>query len=335
MSRENLLSLIKFFPETVVSVDSGKVVILNDSTLHLSEDVKGFLKLHALSPEQGKNLQYQNEDHFFKIKIVETSDLGLLFFISDFTEFYLKEKELEQSKHQLANSSKLAALGEMAGGVAHEINNPLQILSLSVEQMRLFLAAKSVNISECDKICDQIESTVDRVNNIVKGMKLISRDGNQDPFEKVDIRDVIKETFSFCKEKFKNNGVRLIFFEEELASHFILGQRVKLSQVVLNLLNNAFDAISKNKTKTIRVSIGQKDGQLVLSISDNGPGVPEELANKVFQPFFTTKEIGKGTGLGLSISKGIIEQHQGMFYLDENNRSKFMIEIPFYNQEEA
>lgn len=330
---DKLRNLIRLFPETVVSFSDNKFVVLNETGVMPSEKMKEFFLLTL--NDALESLNFEEENRFFNIKKVQDEDFGTLFFISDSTNLVLKEKELEQNKYQLVNSSKLAALGEMAGGIAHEINNPLQILSLSVEQVRLLLAAKTVDVNECDKVCDQMESTIDRVNNIVKGMKLISRDGNQDPFEKVDIKHVVKETLSCCKEKFKNNGLRLIVFEEEKENYFVSGQRVRLSQVFLNLLHNAFDATSKNNTRAIRVSIGQSEGNVVVSISDNGPGVPEELLNKIFQPFFTTKEIGKGTGLGLSISKGIVDQHNGKFYLDQENRSKFTIEIPLYQGEEV
>jgi C4-dicarboxylate-specific signal transduction histidine kinase len=231
----------------------------------------------------------------------------------------------------LTNSSKLAALGEMAGGVAHEINNPLQILSLSNEQMRMLLMNDDLNLSrsECEKLCDQMESTIDRVTDIVKGMKLISRDGHQDAYESLNLKEVVEDTLSLCREKFHNHGVKLYFYEDQGINDLVMAQKVRLSQVILNLLNNAFDAIQPNSSKIIRVYLGKtKSDHVSLSVSDNGAGVPEELIDKVFQPFFTTKDIGKGTGLGLSISKGIIEQHNGNFFIDKEDHSKFVIELP-------
>lgn len=326
--KNNLESIIKSLPETLVRSKNNKFEVLKMSKAKFSEEMKEFI-INTFKNTELTHAEFIQDSHFFNIKKVVTNTENVcLYYISDITQDIIKEKELEKNKQQLTNSSKLAALGEMAGGVAHEINNPLQILSLSVEQIRLLLEADKMDVVACEKVCEQMDSTIDRVNNIVKGMKLISRDGGQDPYEEVDIKQVVSETLSFCKEKFKNSGVKLLVYEEDHSSYKVLGQKVRISQVILNLLNNAFDAISKNRNKTIRVSLGHNNDNVIIAISDSGPGVPDELVEKIFQPFFTTKEIGKGTGLGLSISKGIIEQHKGSFYLDEDNRSKFIIKIP-------
>lgn len=274
------------------------------------------------------------EDRFYEIKISVEANKESYVFLRDMTDKVQHLNEIEDNRIKLANSSKLAALGEMAGGVAHEINNPLQILSLHNEQVRMLLMNDDLNTSkkDLDTLCDDMENTIERINNIVKGMKIISRNGNNDPFEACDVREVVNETLAVCKEKFKNNGVKFFFYEEEGENYTVMAQKVRLSQVVLNILSNAFDAIEKNNKKIIRVYLSKSENLVNLSISDNGPGVPEELIAKVFQPFFTTKAIGKGTGLGLSISKEIIEQHNGIFSIDPEDHSKFIISIPELNK---
>lgn len=333
-SKNRLSELINSFPDTLIDYNRNEFTVLNRSTFKMSESFQYELKKFLLlSKNQEEVFSFEENGNFYQVKKLESKNFNNLLYLRDITIEKNKELEIERNRQQLTNSSKLAALGEMAGGVAHEINNPLQILGLSIEQMRLLNLSKNRNIQEYDKLCDQMESTVDRVTNIIKGMKLISRDGKQDPFEKLDVRDVVHETLSFCKERFKNAGVKIFYFEEDLPDYWIAGQKVRLSQVILNLLNNAYDALSKYKDKKIRVGLESTDSHIRIFISDNGPGVPDEVVDKIFQPFFTTKDIGKGTGLGLSISKGIIEQHQGTFYLSEDHRSKFVIEIPKYKIE--
>jgi len=325
--KNNLESIIKSFPETLVRSKNDNFEVLKTSNANFSEEMKEFI-INTFKNQELTCAKFVQDSHVFNIKKVTTNTENIFYYISDISQDIIKEKELEKNKQQLINSSKLAALGEMAGGVAHEINNPLQILSLSVDQIRFLLDSDKKDIIACEKVCEQMDSTIERVTDIVKGMKLFSREGEQDPHEEVDIKQVISETLSFCKEKFKNSGVKLLIYEEDHTSYNVLVQKVRISQVILNLLNNAFDAISKNRNKTIRISLGHNNGSVMISISDNGPGVSDELVEKIFQPFFTTKEIGEGTGLGLSISKGIIEQHNGSFYLDKDNRSKFIIKIP-------
>jgi len=327
---EVLKSVINSMPEVLLSYSGKKFEELNKQPwFNLTPDFSNFVIQELVEKNQASIIYEKNNSHYL-IKKAENEHFSYLFYVSDITELVLKDKEIEKNRMQISNSSRLAALGEMAGGVAHEINNPLQILSLSIEQLKFLLENDKINGSECLKVCDQMETTVDRVNRIVKGMKLISRDGNNDPFERVDLKNVLNDTLNFCKERFKNHGVQIITFEQNEDKYEVLGQKVRLSQVVLNLLNNAFDAINKNKTKIIRLSLEKENGKVLLSVMDNGGGVPEEVSEKVFQPFFTTKEVGKGTGLGLSISKTIIEQHKGQFYLDKMNKSKFVIQIPDY-----
>ena len=328
--KDKLENILKAVPDTLLKFEHGNLVILNKTGFVIDDLFVKYLQSRVNSESISVPEMYSGEHGFYEVTLYELPEKsGHLVLAKDITQKIDQDRELESNKTQLLNSSKLAALGEMAGGVAHEINNPLQILSLSTEQLRLFFMTDEINQHECEKICDQMEGTIDRINNIVKGMKIISRDGQEDPFETANASDIVHETLKFCKEKFKNHGVKLYVYEQQDTDYSIKAQRVRLSQVVLNILNNAFDATSVNENRIIRVSLGtDENNNVVISLGDNGPGVPESLSQKVFQPFFTTKEVGKGTGLGLSISKGIIEQHQGEFLLDQVERSKFTIKIP-------
>lgn len=228
-------------------------------------------------------------------------------------------KKMEEQRLQLVNSSKMASLGEMAGGMAHEINNPLQIISGNVE----ILEMDSGNTEALESIKD----TVVRVSKIVEGLRIFSRDGEKISYEPTLLTDVISETLSLCNEKFNKHGIKLNV--DVHSDVYIHCNHIEISRVFLNLLNNAFDAIEEESNGKREVNISTViDGDFVTVIfQDSGKKISEEAKEKMFQPFFTTKAIGKGTGLGLSISRGVIENHGGSISLDLNPKS-FKIVLP-------
>jgi C4-dicarboxylate-specific signal transduction histidine kinase len=238
--------------------------------------------------------------------------------INDITE----RKEYEKVASQ---SARMSALGELAGGIAHEINNPLNIIGGYATIIRKGIEKGD---SENPKVyLEKIENTVQRIAKIIKGMKNFSRDGSTDPFEITSSRILIEETLELCSERFKNNKVELQVSLESNAD--IVCRPVEISQVLLNIVNNAFQAVTKNEEKWVRVELIEEDKFVKYSIIDSGKGIPKEVVNKIFEPFYTTKEVGVGTGLGLSIAKGIIEVHKGEMYYDENcENTKFVIKLP-------
>ena len=229
------------------------------------------------------------------------------------------KQELEVKQAQLVNSSKLAALGEMAGGIAHEINNPLQVISGSVELLEIMPGAQEP--------LDNIKETVLRINRIVEGLRLFSRDGDSTSNEPTKVEDVVNETLSLCSEKFKKNGISLnVDIDPEL---YVKCNHIEISRVFLNLLNNAFDAIKENgKDREINISAStDKKDKVQIRFYDSGVNIDKATSDKLFQPFFTTKALGKGTGLGLSISKGVIEKHGGELFLEQNPKC-FVVKLP-------
>ncbi len=207
-----------------------------------------------------------------------------------------------------AEQSKFSALGMMAAGVAHEINNPLAIIT-----GRAVLGIKKLQQGDSEaanKSFEQIIGTAERIGKIVRGLKHISRDGSLDDFQNVKMSTVIQSTLDLCSERFRISGVQLsvgsyVDFE-------LLGSEAQLVQVLVNLLNNAHDAIQDQSEKWVRIEIKDR----TVSVLDSGPGIPEHLRDKLMEPFFTTKAPSKGTGLGLSISSGIIEKHGGVLRLN-------------------
>ncbi len=239
------------------------------------------------------------------------------------------EKKLEVGRMQLLQSSKMAALGEMSSAMAHEINNPLTIIVGKSRQIEKLLSERNMYDETVKGHLDKINKTVDRISKIIQGLRSFSRSGENDPMRSESVNKIIQETIILCNEKFKLNGVEIKF--SPAFDVFISCRATQLSQVFLNLLNNSYDAIQSQPQKWIQISVEKKsDGKMmIISFTDSGAGIDVEIQPRMMQPFFTTKEIGKGTGLGLSISKGIVEDHLGNFYYDqEKKNTTFIIELP-------
>jgi C4-dicarboxylate-specific signal transduction histidine kinase len=224
----------------------------------------------------------------------------------------------------------------MAGGLAHEINNPLAIISGYASRVRdLVGSLPTANLDEQElkahtraiEIANRIEATTLRIATIVKGLRAISRDGSQDEKELVNAKDIIDETLGLCVEHFRNEGISLEF--EVYEDLWVQCRRVQISQVVLNLLSNSFFAVSNQEKKLIRIMAKRTEDMFELAIEDSGPGVPLEVREKIFQPFFTTKPVGKGTGLGLSIAASLVRDHGGDILLDESAPvTRFVMRLP-------
>lgn len=237
-------------------------------------------------------------------------------------------KDLKHAQAQLITSSKLAALGEMAGGVAHEINNPLAVIHSRARHIQKVLAANPPKVDSANEFAKIIETTSDRIALIVRGLKTFSRSGENDPFERCDINDILIDTLSLCSERLRLHGIDLTF-EGPTGPLEIQGRAVQISQVLLNLLNNAHDAVENLSEKWVRISLSDLGEKIRISVTDSGKGIPPDVRDKIMQPFFTTKPVGKGTGLGLSVSRGIVDEHQGTLTLDDNApNTRFVLELP-------
>jgi signal transduction histidine kinase/putative methionine-R-sulfoxide reductase with GAF domain len=236
-----------------------------------------------------------------------------------------REKEM-----QLFQASKMSSLGEMSAGIAHEINNPLAIIQGKSYQVRKIATSDSVDREQVVRLTEDIDRTVQRISKIVKGLRSFSRDGDKDPFEKKSLKTIVDETLSFCMSRFANHGVA-IEVSEIPETMMIECRPTSISQVLLNILNNAFDAIEKLDHRWVRIELEDRGSQVVIRLIDSGPGIREDLRAKILEPFFTTKEVGKGTGLGLSIAHGIIRAHNGKLEIDSQcPNTCFQITLPKY-----
>ncbi len=239
------------------------------------------------------------------------------------------QKELDAQRAAAIDNSKFTALGEMAGGIAHEINNPLAVIRGQAEFLRISVE-KGVNDSyKIAKSLRSIETMAGRISKIIGGLRMISRNAEHDSFESVTVQSILEDTLSLCQAKLRHLGVQFsydIAGEDEALA--VMCREVQVSQVLLNLFNNSVDAIEGRKEKWIQVNVMPDGKMIVLTFTDSGSGIPGEVVEKMMQPFFTTKEVGKGTGLGLSISRQIMQEHGGdLRYNKEHSNTQFILSL--------
>jgi C4-dicarboxylate-specific signal transduction histidine kinase len=226
----------------------------------------------------------------------------------------------EEERQKVVQSSKLAMLGEVSAGIAHEISQPLTAIKLAAQNIELMIETpEGPPVDKLQSKVERILSSVERSVKIVQSMRVLSRqsDGAQAPF---NVKEAVGEATSIVQHKLTAASVRLsVDIPESLIAH---GRRLEFSQVVLNAVSNSIDAIQSAKGKNsgsksdrspeveIRSRL-ETDGSVTLTIRDTGPGVPKHLLDKVMDPFFTTKDVGKGTGLGLALCKRMMEAMSG------------------------
>ncbi len=233
------------------------------------------------------------------------------------------EQELAQQVQEqqvlMSSSSRLTALGEMAGGIAHEINNPLTVAHAYASRLRdMAEAGKKLDPETVIKSAQKIESVCMRISRIIAGLRSIARDGDNDRFVLAPLKPIVEDALSLSTEKFRHRQIELTV--DKIPDGLSIECRsVQISQVIVNLLLNAQHAVEvMTGLRWIRLGFIERASTVELRISDSGSGIAPEVRDRIFDPFFTTKEVGKGTGLGLSISASIAEAHGGALYLDEN-----------------
>ena len=256
---------------------------------------------------------------------------GIVCVAKDITERKQIENERQELQIKMMAASKLASLGEIATGIAHEINQPLTYLSSFVQRMRRKLEQ---NILDKDKLKKELEISYNQIDRIVTIIDHLRVFGRRDQMEKqqISIETVFNNTLILMEESVRMRNITLIKnIEHNLP--LIWGNPNQLEQVFINLLQNsvgAFDKNTKDGEIFVDISFLKAEGLVVIKVSDNGIGIERKNLNKIFEPFFSTKEVGKGTGLGLSIVYGIVQEHRGSIECEStiNKGTTLKIELP-------
>lgn len=248
------------------------------------------------------------------------SDSGFWLLVNDLT----KQKAMDS---QLLQTAKLATLGEMSTGMAHELNQPLNIIKLAANNMSNSLAKGRASSESMMSRIQRIDAAVDRAATIIDHMRAFGRVAGED-FAPFDVSSSIAAASDLVREPMAAKGILLSADIETTAR--VLGNTIQFEQVLINMINNARDAILANGTSgTIVIDQTLDEGHVIVAIQDSGGGIPADALPHIFEPFYTTKPVGKGTGLGGSISYGIVQDMQGNIWAENvGGGAKISIRLP-------
>jgi C4-dicarboxylate-specific signal transduction histidine kinase len=276
-------------------------------------------------------LHILQDSHQDKLRL-EASRKAMIHIMGDLrettAEMQRREQELRDKQEQLVQAGKLATLGELTTGVAHELNNPLNNIGLfvgnAVDLIELAGMEKGQVVGELRHAMQQVR----KATEIISHLRTFGRAAPASR-EPVSLRHVIERALSLMREQLR---LREIEVTVDLGPEepMVLGNAIQLEQVFINLLTNARDAVAESPRKAIRISGSARSGAVEVALADTGHGIPSGLERRIFDPFFTTKEVGKGTGLGLSITYGIIKEHGGTISVVSlpGEGATFLINLP-------
>jgi C4-dicarboxylate-specific signal transduction histidine kinase len=234
-------------------------------------------------------------------------------------------RRTKDQTEKLFSHSKYTELGMMSAGIAHEINNPLAVIQARTSQL-LRIYRQPDRQQDMGEGLQQILYTSERINRTIQGIREFIHHGDNLSDGEMEVQEIIDDVLAFCGQRMKNHGVNLRFYN--LENKTVVGNKIQLEQILLNLLNNAFDAIEFLPDKWIEISLQEDDEKVELFVKDSGSGIPKDIAEHVMEPFFSTKDIGKGTGLGLALARGIAQKHGGDLTYIEGAHTTFMLELP-------
>lgn len=254
----------------------------------------------------------------------------------DVTDLMLAKQRIQEQEIQLVSASRLSAIGEMAAAITHEINNPLGVILGRTEMLAGLIEKKQIDPDVMKRLVETIQITGKRIERIVRSMKTLAYQGFEDePFSLTNVSEILNDSLELCTQRFENHGIKLFLSKVdeklriECRSHQIV-------QVLVNLLNNAHDAVKQLEERWIRININANADSVEIIIEDSGKGIPAAVQAKLFDPFFSTKRLQYGTGLGLSISKSLINAHQGQITYDSKSaNTRFVIHLPFRLKQET
>lgn len=356
--REELKNVIKLFPDGLFIYRDGKIRYANEKLAAIlncdPSEVVGkeiFQFVHSSSHELVKSRVADLHNNPGKINphaeftmirkgcsepfVVECTSMNTMFegersvlvAMRDLTD----RKKLQM---KLMQNDRLISLGQLAAGVGHEINNPLCSLLLKLELLQE--AQQSMTSAEAAKCISEIKEGLERIKYITNDLKTLARNRDEDLLSNIDVNRVVKATVNMTRNEIEHRA-RLVFEPGEVAP--VHANEARLSQVFLNILINALQSIEPGRAEENEISVRTKrsNDHVIIEIRDSGSGIPDEIKDRMFQPFQTTKPVGQGTGLGLSICDSIIRKYNGTIDCESINGkgSIFRIVLPVSVVEEA
>lgn len=351
-SDKEINSMINLIPALTIWIDDHLVIKnVNEQFLSLLKKTKKEVENTSLSdyPFQNLNLFFENFellknrdlnilDSFnilesrksirFYINEVKTLNSFLIIGIDISNDIYRNDAH-EQVKNQEEENARFMIIGQIATGMSHEINNPLSVIVGYLSTMRK-LMEKEGDLFDKKVVIEKISKSLkncERISKIVWGLKCLVKNEANFPVESVLLQDILSDAFDLCADKIKLNNIDLNVDNIE-PDMMIECNRIQIAHVLFNLLINSIDAIRLNDIRWIKVSFCFENESSIISVTDSGTGISEEIVNKIMQPFFTTKNINEGIGLGLSSSKMILKNHKGDLVYDSTGpNTKFNVII--------
>jgi PAS domain S-box-containing protein len=253
----------------------------------------------------------------------------------DVTEKKQMQERLEKERVRSMYAEKMASLGELAAGIAHELGNPAASINAWLDVIESQYERQNLDLNMFMQTVPRVRRDAKRMRDIIQGMLTYARDGSRDPFQSEGVLTILQQVSDYCSYKLRKCGVRLSL--EVPNPYLTMECRItEISQMLVNFILNACDAVQELEERWIQISATDQDGVVEFQITDSGSGIPPEVADKMFQPFFTTKPVGRGTGLGLSIACSIIDNHEGAIRLDSScPNTRFVITLPRLHPSES
>lgn len=235
---------------------------------------------------------------------------------------------LLHTQGQLVQTKKLASLGEMSAGLAHELNQPLGVIKICADFSLELMKKEGFDPDSIRNKLTRMSAQVDRASKIINHLKVFSRQGGHE-VKATDMNWIIEEAFVLLSESLKLSGIQLeMDLEDDLPP--VMCDYIQIEQVITNLITNAQDAMKISEIKLITVRSYRHQDNVCIDVQDSGCGMTKSIAEKIFDPFFTTKAVGEGTGLGMSISYGILKEHRGSLSVTSKTGfgTKFIVSLP-------